>query len=237
LSTYRATDTYVEVGRSHRLTVDGTRPIGELTTLVTAACDRVERAVHSEVLVVRLGGGAEPAGWPGCTDVHQVSRWEKAVRRLERVTTATVGVASGGCGTPALEVLLALDYRIATADFRLTAARDDRLPWPGMAMHRLVNQIGLSRARQVLLGGSAVSAERAVAYGLVDEIAEEAEDAVRRAVHAFGALPGAELAVRRQLLLEATTSSFEDALGAHLAACDRELRRRGRLGDATGEVA
>jgi isomerase DpgB len=38
------------------------------------------------------------------------------------------------------------------------------------------------------------------------------------------AAPGAELAIRRQLMLEAMTTTFEDALGTHLAACDRALR-------------
>ena len=184
--------------------------------------------------MIRLGGGTAPDGWPGGADIHQVNRWEKALRRLERVATVTVGMATAECGTAALEVLLALDYRIATGDFRLTAAPDDRLPWPGMAMHRLVNQIGLSRTRQVLLVG-AVPAERALAYGLVDEIADDADDAIRRAVRAFATVPGAELAVRRQLLLEAAASSFEDALGTHLAACDRELRRR--RGRTAGDTA
>ena len=39
------------------------------------------------------------------------------------------------------------------------------------------------------------------------------------------AVEGAELAIRRQLMLEAPTATFEDALGVHLAACDRSLRR------------
>ncbi|KOG89867.1 enoyl-CoA hydratase, partial [Streptomyces varsoviensis] len=37
-------------------------------------------------------------------------------------------------------------------------------------------------------------------------------------------LSGKDLAIRRQLLLDARTTSFEDALGPHLAACDRLLR-------------
>jgi len=39
------------------------------------------------------------------------------------------------------------------------------------------------------------------------------------------AVDGRELSIRRRLLLEAASTSFEDALGAHLAACDRALRR------------
>jgi isomerase DpgB len=43
----------------------------------------------------------------------------------------------------------------------------------------------------------------------------------------LGRIAGPELSVRRQLLNEATSSAYEDAIGAHLAACDRELRRIG----------
>ena len=31
--------------------------------------------------------------------------------------------------------------------------------------------------------------------------------------------------MRRQLMLDAATTTFENALGSHLAACDRVLRR------------
>jgi len=42
---------------------------------------------------------------------------------------------------------------------------------------------------------------------------------------AAGTFTGKEVAIRRQLLLDAAQHSFEEALGAHLAACDRALRR------------
>jgi isomerase DpgB len=38
-------------------------------------------------------------------------------------------------------------------------------------------------------------------------------------------MDGAEMAIRRQLIFEAGSTTFEDALGAHLAAADRALRR------------
>jgi isomerase DpgB len=33
------------------------------------------------------------------------------------------------------------------------------------------------------------------------------------------------MAIRRRLMLDAATAAFEDALGRHLAACDRALRQ------------
>ncbi|MEK8174877.1 hypothetical protein NKH77_54940 [Streptomyces sp. M19] len=51
----------------------------------------------------------------------------------------------------------------------------------------------------------------------------------------MGRISDQELAVRRQLLLEAASVEYDEALGVHLAACDRELRRlRGNTADARG---
>jgi isomerase DpgB len=68
---------------------------------------------------------------------------------------------------------------------------------------------------------------------LVDEIVADPEEAARAAIIMLGRIAGTDLAIRRQLLAEALSVSYEDALGAHLAACDRELRRLdGRSGKA-----
>jgi isomerase DpgB len=60
--------------------------------------------------------------------------------------------------------------------------------------------------------------------GIIDDVASDAALALPNAMEAAGAVPGAELAIRRQLMQEAMTTTFEDALGTHLAACDRALR-------------
>jgi isomerase DpgB len=62
----------------------------------------------------------------------------------------------------------------------------------------------------------------ALAAGLVDELVARPELAVRTLVERLG--PGREWAVRRRLILDATTP-VDDALGAHLAAIDRTARR------------
>jgi isomerase DpgB len=92
-----------------------------------------------------------------------------------------------------------------------------------MSLYRLCQQVGAARARQVLLWSSTITAATAIEIGLIDQI----DDAVDRATHRILSLrrPGAEMAVRRRLVLEATSTPYEDALGTQLAACDRELRR------------
>lgn len=208
------------------LEVDG-RPLAELTRLVQAVCTQIEQRRSPAVVVLRLGT-TPPAdrSWPGAdAGIQDVNRWERAVRRLERLDAVTIAVAGNVCGGPALDVLLATDYRIATVNLQLLLPINDGHCWPGMAVHRLVHQVGAARARQVVLWGDELSARRALDIGLVDEITADVIEAVQAATVLLGRVAGRELTVRRQLLLEASSTSYEDALGTHLAACDRELRR------------
>jgi isomerase DpgB len=50
-----------------------------------------------------------------------------------------------------------------------------------------------------------------------------------------GRVSDRETALRRQLLIEAGSAGYDEALGIHLAACDRELRRLRQAGGATGQ--
>jgi enoyl-CoA hydratase/carnithine racemase len=69
-----------------------------------------------------------------------------------------------------------------------------------------------------------LEAERALEWGLLNEIADDPVAAAKSAAAVLGALPPRDHAIRRQLLKEATSNSYEDALAAHLAACAREQR-------------
>ena len=201
-----------------------TSGLADLAARVGSACDQMEdEAGDGTVLVVRLSCGPNDPRWPGEVNVAAVNRWERAVRRLERLDVPTVAVATGRCGGPALDVLLATDYRVAGGDLCLCLPRYRGRVWPGMALHRLANQLGAARARRLVLTGQDIRAERALSLGLVDEVSEDVDTAVTAAAALLG---GLDVSVRRQLVLEAASTSFEDALGTHLAACDRELRRR-----------
>jgi isomerase DpgB len=204
------------------LRVNGDEPLAELTTQLGKVCAVAEDDTANPVVALWLGPAADGRSWPADADVGQINRWERAVRRWERLAAVTVAVAEGPCGGPALDLLLATDHRIVTPDFRLTPPVHDGQFWPGMAMYRLANQIGAVAARRFVLRPGEVDAARAADIGLVDEISEDPREGLRRASVMRG---GPELAIRRALLLDAPTTSFDDALGSHLAACDRELRR------------
>lgn len=210
------------------LTIDGTEPLSSASVKALATiCDRAEDLGRDQCgtgMVTMHVAGAPEGAWTSGLDVMLVTKWERVLRRLERLPMATVAVASGDCGGRALDTLLATDIRVAAPDARLLVPRDGSATWPGMAGYRLVQQAGAGRIRRAVLFGLPISAADAVQLGIVDELADDPAAAVGAAAELVAGLAGKEVAIRRQLLFDATTMSFEDALGPHLAACDRALR-------------
>jgi isomerase DpgB len=211
------------------LRVDGRQPLSaDAVAAVTAVCDRAEDCAddgggHATVIVY-VSGTPEPS-WAQGLSVSLVSRWERGLRRLERLPAATITVAVGDCGGLALDALLATDYRIAAGSLRLILPVQAGATWPGMAVYRLSNRAGAAAIRRAVLFGLPIDAADALALHLVDELTDDLAGALAAATGMTDALSGAELAIRRQLMLDASAVSFEDALGQHLAACDRALRR------------
>jgi isomerase DpgB len=204
----------------------GAQTLAELTGAVNAICDQVESRTEKSVVVIQLvATSLDCREWPGDVNIAAVNRWERAVHRMERLAAASVAVAQGTCGGPALDLLLATDFRIGSPDLRLMLPVNDGHFWPGMSIFRLVRQVGLARARQIVLWGTDIPLTLASELGLIDRVSDDVSEAVRTAKVLIGRISDRELTVRRQLLLEAGSVEYGDALGVHLAACDRELRR------------
>jgi isomerase DpgB len=229
----RLTDAYLRIDAGAELS-------GALVDAVNGACDRIEDSGKDVALLVWLDGDqAQPAGdpYPHHLGVHTVNRWERALRRLERAPALTLAVVHGACRGPALDVLLTTDYRIATPDSRLRASLVAGDTWPGMTLYRLASQLGTARARRLGLLGMDLPAAEALDWGLVDQLAGDTAQAAREVLTVLSGHTGTELAIRRQLLAEARTATFEDATGTHLAACDRAIRLAGTGADAARALA
>jgi isomerase DpgB len=206
--------------------VDGSRPLSaDSVADLGAVCDAAEDAEAPAFVIVRVAGVPGP-NWADDLPVTLVSKWERALRRLERVPAVTIAVVEQDCGGSALDALLATDYRIMPAWAKLIVPVVAGATWPGMALFRLARQAaGTAPARRAVLFGTPLGAGVAQAIGIIDEVADNGTIAIEKAMEVTAAAPGAELAIRRQLMQEALTTSYEDALGVHLAACDRALRR------------
>ncbi|WP_347359815.1 enoyl-CoA-hydratase DpgB [Streptomyces sp. 150FB] len=207
------------------LRIDGRHPLSVSSIdRVNAVCDSVEDGTRARV-IVQVSGFPEGALAKDLT-VSTVSKWERALRRLERLPVPTIAVAEGACGGLALDALLSTDYRIATGSTSLVVTVDNGVAWPGMALYRLArSHAGAAAVRRAVLFGVPVSAPDALALQLVDALTDDLPGALATAVERTGSVRGSELAIRRQLLFDAPTTSFEEAVGAHLAACDRALRQ------------
>ncbi len=216
----------VEGGRGDiELRVNGSKPLTmACVSAVETICAAVESDEATVMLPVYVSGTPDPT-WMHGLDVALVTKWERSLRRLERLGVTTVAIASGDCGGVALDALLTTDYRIATPDLRLSLPVDAEATWPGMAIFRLAQQVGGTRMRRAILFGAPVDASDGVDLGLIDELAEDPAHALGAAAAMVRTFSGRELAIRRQLMFDAATASFEEALGRHLAACDRALRR------------
>ncbi|MGW6744969.1 enoyl-CoA-hydratase DpgB [Streptomyces sp. NPDC055025] len=191
-----------------------------------------ERAEAAAVAGGSPVAGGSAGGSPVGTGIHLVNTWERALRRLETADRPTLALVTGVCTGPALETLLIADHRIADGTVRLRLAGGEDGAWPGTAVHRLARQIGTARARRLLLRRPWLDAELAAGLDLVDETVTDPQEALERAAavsEELSAVPGREWSIRRRLLFDATLS-YEEALGAHLAACDRSLRRRDPVG-------
>lgn len=210
------------------LSVDGAEPLSaELIGRISRVCDLAESPVPPERIVLRVSG-VPGRSWVGQAGVTLVNRWERVLRRLERLPLVTVAVVDGDCGGPALDALLVADYRLATGSARLLVATEAGSTWPGMALFRLVKQSSVTASvRRAALFGEPIDASLALALALVDEVTDDVSAALARAAEKTAAFSGPELAIRRQLLLDAGCTSYDEALGAHLAACDRTLRKAG----------
>jgi len=207
------------------LRVDGNEPVSPAAVeAILRLCDRAEDDYEAGVLVAYVSG-APPAGWTSTLTVGLLTKWERAVRRLERLGLATVAVAEGQVGGIALDVLLATDFRIAGRGTRLIPATYGEATWPGMALYRLARHGSAGNPRRAVLLGTPIEADQAAAAGLIDVVADQPRNALAEFADAAATTAGKELAIRRQLMFDAAERGFDDALGAHLAACDRALRR------------
>jgi 2-(1,2-epoxy-1,2-dihydrophenyl)acetyl-CoA isomerase len=121
-------------------------------------------------------------------------------------------VAGGGLGLlwSADQVIAADDLRIATGFVHLALSGDGGSSW------QLPRLVGLTRARQLILGGRVLDAKEALDWGLVGEVvpaAELAETALARA-RELASGPSYAYSRMKRLLLESATASYREQLVA-----------------------
>jgi isomerase DpgB len=212
-----------------KIEIHGAEPLfNTLTTQLGITLDQADDLGPTTVMLVHVVGDMNPAAvhnWPGCIDIRSVSKWERILRRIERTALTTIVLVEHACSALALELLLIADRRLASNDFLVPHAISSENIWPGMALYRLSRQIGDARARKLFLDGTDITTTLALELSIIDETVDDLVSWSDRIAHLLTQAPLDDFAIRRRLMQDSLSTSFDDALGVHLAACDRSLRR------------
>jgi enoyl-CoA hydratase/carnithine racemase len=198
----------------------------------------VQERADIKVVVVRGAGGSFCAGadiaeWvqpPHHVAVANSELGRDAFGALSALPVPTLAVIEGGAFGGGLELALACDVRIATADavLGLPELGLGNLPsWGGIA--RMVDIAGLGVTRHLLLTGELIRGSRAAELLLVSSAHEAAElqTAVDRVVTRLLAAEATAVRLTKQVLaaLESTVAS-ESALAGYTAGLDSSRSRK-----------
>jgi enoyl-CoA hydratase/carnithine racemase len=178
-------------------------------------------AAEPEVRVVLIGGAGrafcagldldmlEQEGMPAGFYEGQ----ERAFHRLELMDKITVAALHSYCLGGGLQLAIACDIRICSADCQLGLPAILEGLVPGMAPFRLPRLIGLGPARRLILTGEVISAEEALRLGLVDHVvpAERFEAGLAQVLELYLKAPRTASFASKRLLQRSFEGSFETA--------------------------
>jgi 2-oxoglutaroyl-CoA hydrolase len=205
-----------------RVERDGERGVATITLDVPGKLNRVSLAARQQlvsafgdlgrdesvrVVVVTGAGGTFTAGGDIASfltaPVDEMSSLAFNVAAPERCPKPVIARIEGYCLGVGFELSLACDFRICSDDAKLG------LPEIGLGMipgsggtQRLARLVGLSRAKDVIMRRKRITADDALAWGLVSEVvpAAELDDAVDRMVAELTALSPVALSMAKRVL-------------------------------------
>ncbi len=167
---------------------------GELMRAFGAALDEIASDPTCRVVVIRGKGSVFSSGIDHMLLVevaqatqktpflHLLHQLQDNFHKMARLQKPIICALHGVCVGMALELALAADIRIATADcvMGLPEIAFGLVPDVG-GTTRLIRAVGESRARELILTGRMVKAKTGAAWGLVHDIVADA-DALEKAI-------------------------------------------------------
>ena len=156
---------------------------GQLIADFKQACSALQHAPGLRIVVLKAEGRGFCSGMdlmaaahrPNNSDALQAlwAPWGQALDKLEGVEQLTIAAIHGPCLGAGMELVLACDFRIATtsAFFALPQVLYGTPPDVGQP-YRLPQQIGLAKAKEIVLLGQRFSAAEADRWGLLTRLVE-----------------------------------------------------------------
>jgi enoyl-CoA hydratase/carnithine racemase len=226
-----------EEGPVHRLTLN--RPerrnalTPDLATAVAQELDLIEERGAAHVVVLGGAGGHFCAGldlhWlrslgavPPAPELQRgLAAFQSAVLAIVRCQLPVIAEIRGSAAGFGLDLALVCDMRFAESGAKLTSAfsRMGLVP-DGGSTFTLPRLVGPGHALRFLMTGETVTAERAWALGLVDEVKPdgELETAVSSAAKAIAAAAPASVRAIKRLVRRDELGALEQALASEGAA-------------------
>jgi enoyl-CoA hydratase len=146
-------------------------------------------------------------------------RWTEVQSLLERAPKPVVAALNGHTLGGGAELALACDLRIlhARATFGFPETRLGIFPGAG-GTQRLPRLIGPHRAKRLMIDGSRLTAQQALAEGLVDLVADDDfDDVVQAEASRLAALPTATIGLIKRVVVEGIDLPMADALAVEAA--------------------
>ena len=172
-------------GKLAWLTFTRERYLNAMNNAATVQLNRMAMALREDpdarVVIIRGQGRAFSTGIDlkelSADDIthNYVELWEKALRMFEMMEKIVIVGMHGYCLGGALQLAIASDIRVSTADCQIGLPAIQESLIPGLGPWRLPKYIGWGRTKRLVLGGENISGEEAHQIGLVDHLAP-AED-------------------------------------------------------------
>ena len=205
----------VELDRPDRMNALSTDLLGEIDDLLRSVDAEDVRCVTFEGAGDRaFSAGADIGGFADVdpTDAMDVTPAFETVNDFERPTVAKI---DGYCLGAGLELALACDLRIATADSSFGSPEIGLGLIPGGGgTQRLLRILGETRAKELVFRGNRIGADRAQEWGLINRAVpdDEFEETVETFVDDVVAGPPIGLKVAKKVMNEGQDASLDAAL-------------------------
>lgn len=160
----------------------------DLATLdaLEAAVDRAARDAQTRVLVFTGAGDRAFVAGGDIADLNSrqglahyqefAERIHTVFRRIDTLDKPTIGAINGWALGGGTELLLCLDIRLVAASAKLGLPEITLGIFPGAGgTQRMLRQVPLCHAKELMFTGNRISAEQAVAIGLVNRVVPDAE--------------------------------------------------------------
>ena len=162
------------------ITLNRPEKLNALTLPMLAALDEALLAIDADpdvrVVVIKGSGpkafsaGADVVAWSSLAPLDMWRTWtrtgHRVMERLESLRQPTIAALNGIAYGGGLELALACDLRLAADHVKLAAPEVGIATVPGWGMTtRLATIVGPARAKQMILTGIPIDAERAAAVG------------------------------------------------------------------------